>query len=546
MTRSLPVLFLGVVIGGCAPPGDASFAAHSTILPLEGPCPLDGAGGEFTAEATSLRLTVAGEDIPIPVTAEGDVGEISVEAVPVGANRVVGLFGLVGAAPLWRGVTRGVAVDRDAPALVDVLMTRVGDVTCSRGGDADKRAFHTATVLDDGTILVVGGAKAASPADAICVGCRRLEATSSASIYNPRNGSFSSVGPLTSARMFHTATRMADGRVIVAGGASGGLMFAATGTHPFPLIPQGAVATIEVFDPAEKTFKSVTSDPQGGRSFAAATRTLNDELIITGGVLEGIIARNDLSNALSSTTICGGSALACRQGPPMGSRRAGHAAFTLEPDGIFIIGGSIDRDGTGFQVEALRTGAGFEYLDVQSMSVDRNLFFAATTQYVPFRLLSAGGLVRAQDGTFSLARTSDGGGPVIILDMSIGASGGIVTGQPPNPAPMQTQSPRWYGTVAPLPDETRAIIAGGYSDLTFTPSNQLEKYEQTTLLVEPLFVQGAARKLRQPRGALVAAANGDGSVVFTGGDSIDDASVRGPLQTAEIFGDPVTPPGVAE
>lgn len=550
MTRSLPsVLLVVVLVGGafaCAPNDAPTITTHSTVLPLTGPCPLDGAGSEFTQEASSLRLTVAGEDIVVPLSVEGDVGALSVEEVPVGANRVVGLFGLVGSAPLWRGVTRGVTVERDVPAAVDVLMTRIGDVTCSRGGDADKRAFHTATVLDDGTILVIGGAKS-SVQSSICAGCRQLEGTTSASLYDPRTGSFSPVGPLTAARMFHTATRLADGRVVVVGGAARGLVFPDPTTHPFPLIPQGPVAAIEVYDPSDKTFKSVATDPAGGRSFAAATRTLNDEVIITGGILEGLAARNDLSNALSSTTICGGEALSCRAGQAMLSRRAGHAAFTLEPDGIFIVGGSIDREGQGFQVEALRTGAGFEYLAVTSMSIERNFFFAATSQYVPFRLLVAGGLVRDAAGNFSLARNASGKGPVVVLDMSIGQSGGIVTGEPPNAEPMGTQAPRWYGAAAALPDETRAILAGGYSDLALKPSGQLEKYDQTTLLVEPLFVGGAARSLRQPRGALVAAANGDGSIVFTGGDAIDEAgAVVGPLSTAEIFGDPVTPPGVAE
>jgi hypothetical protein len=542
MARSVLVIAF-VLVTACVPPGPA-VAVHSAIVPLLGPCPLDAsAGSEFTAEATSLRLTVSGDGITAPLANEGNVGELSIESVPVGVDRVVGLFGLVGTAPLWRGVARGVTVERDVPTAIDVLMTRVGDITCSRGADADKRAFHTATVLDDGSILVIGGAKTSTSQSAICADCRRLEGTTSASIYDPRTGSFSSTGPLAFPRLFHTATKLSDGRVVVIGGARSALVHTAD-AHPFPILPTDPVNAVEVFDPGSKTFANVAVDPVAPRVFAAATRTLDDEVMVTGGIPFNL-PRNDLSNALASTTICGGAALACRAGPEMNSRRAGHVAFTLEPDGIFVMGGSIESGAGQFQVEALRNGAAFEYLEVQSMGTDRNVFFAATTQYVPFRLLSAGGLHRSADGTFELARTAAGGGPVIVLDMSIGAFGGIVTGEPPNPAAMATQSARFFGAAAALPGGTRAIIAGGFSDLGFTPSAELEKYEQATLLVEPLVVQAQPRVLHQARGGLVAAQNGDGAVVFFGGETPDIAG-RVPLETAEIFSDPITPPGVAE
>ncbi len=56
---------------------------------------------------------------------------------------------------------------------------------------------------------------------------------------------------------------------------------------------------------------------------------------------------------------------------------------------------------------------------------------------------------------------------------------------------------------------------------------------------------GAARTLRDARGGLVAAAPGDGTVVLLGGEA-PLGSDRAPLATAEIFADPLTPPGVAE
>ncbi len=543
MIRAAFLLVVG--LAACAPPGP-SLTTHSALLPLGGPCPtVASAGSEFTAEASSLRLTVSGPGMASALSAEGSIGELSVDAVPVGTERVVGLFGLVGAVPLWRGVARGVTVERDVPSNIDVLMTRLGDLTCARGADTDKRVFHTATVLNDGRILVIGGAKTSTPQTSGCPGCRVLDSTASASLYDPHTGAFSATGPLTVARMLHTATKLADGRVVVMGGARSAFI---NSDHDFPIIPIDALNGVEVFDPASQTFQSSATDPAGGRVFASATLTLDDEVIITGGIpqgLTGVAERNDLRNALSSTTICGGAVLACRAGPDMGAHRAGHLAFTLEPDGVFVMGGSIDAyaaTGTAFRIEALRDGTGFQPLAVAAMTAERNFFFAATAQYIEPRVLSAGGLTRNADGTFALA-TSGAGGAVIVLDLTSGASGGIVTGDPGSATglAMATKTPRFFGTAAPLPGRTRAVIAGGFSDFLLTPSALLELYDQTKLEVTTPATGGVSKVLRQARGGLVAAASGDGTVVFFGGET--DGT---PVETAEIFADPVTPPGVAE
>lgn len=539
---------------GCAPAAPG-VAAHSAILPLTGPCPADAtAGTEFTTEAQSLRLTVTAADMAAPVAAEGGLGGLSIDTVPVGVGRVVGLFGLVGGKPTWRGVVRNVSLERDEVKELDVLMARVADLTCSRGTDSDKRAFHTATVLADGSVLVMGGAKESTDASATCFdGCRRLTATASAAIYDPTTGSFTPVGSLARARMFHTATLLEDGRVVVAGGAGGALVHpAGDSANPFPIEPLDPIADVEVFDPATRRFTTGGADPGGPRVFAAAA-LLDGEVIVTGGIPAAGDPRHDLGNALDTTTICGGSPLACRAGPRMAARRAGHVAFAIEPDGVFVWGGSIDVDSAGgvprFQLEVLRgAAASFQLLNVAQMFANRNLFFAAAAQYVDFRMLLAGGLVRRPDGSFELSTIEvEGQGPqgaVYIYDASFDVAGGIAVG-PTDGLPMHLQAPRFFGSAASLPGGTRAVIAGGYTDLDFSPSDDLEQFDQDDLAVVPLLVGGQARTLREPRGGLVATANGDGTVVFFGGEAPLDAG-RAPVATAEIFADPLTPPEVAE
>src|SRR2546425_830579 len=67
------------------------------------------------------------------------------------------------------------------------------------------RAGHTATLLADGRILIVGGETASGP-------------VSQAEIFDPASGGFSVVGSSVVARADHTATLLGDGRVLIAGG----------------------------------------------------------------------------------------------------------------------------------------------------------------------------------------------------------------------------------------------------------------------------------------------------------------------------------------
>jgi hypothetical protein len=123
------------------------------------------------------------------------------------------------------------------------------------------RAGHTATLLADGRVLVVGGwSQRSSPL---------TPALTSAEIYDPRTGAWSDGGAMAVAREGHLATLLPDGRVLVAGGRSG---------RP----SSAALESTELFDPASGSWASGPS-MSVPRVFAAATLLPDGRVIVAGG-----------------------------------------------------------------------------------------------------------------------------------------------------------------------------------------------------------------------------------------------------------------------
>jgi len=117
------------------------------------------------------------------------------------------------------------------------------------------RAGHTATLLADGRILITGGYPGEGSAP-----------LASAEVYDPRAGRFDLVAPMAARRGAHTATRLRDGRVLVVGGAD------------WP----GFLASAEVFDPATARFTTVAPLP-GPRGTHAATLLGDGRVLVAGG-----------------------------------------------------------------------------------------------------------------------------------------------------------------------------------------------------------------------------------------------------------------------
>jgi len=127
------------------------------------------------------------------------------------------------------------------------------------GSMSTYRVNHTATLLSDGRVLVTGGCT-----DAFC-----NHTFASAELYDPKTGSFSPTGSMSTYRARHTATRLSDGRVLVAGGC----------TDEFC---NHTIASAELYDPQTGTFDA-TGSMSAARDFHAATLLSDGRVLVTGG-----------------------------------------------------------------------------------------------------------------------------------------------------------------------------------------------------------------------------------------------------------------------
>ena len=112
-------------------------------------------------------------------------------------------------------------------------------------------------------------------------GAQRTD-VSSAFLYDPGTGRFDQTGPLLHARDTATATRLADGRVLVAGGYTEDANAPATAKGPVMM----SLASAELYDPATGLFSDAGSMTTA-RASHTATLLHDGRVLIAGGVDAG-------------------------------------------------------------------------------------------------------------------------------------------------------------------------------------------------------------------------------------------------------------------
>jgi large repetitive protein len=201
------------------------------------------------------------------------------------------------------------------PAPAEVIDPAGGSVT-TVGPMVHPRYGHTATLLDDGRVLIAGG-------DVSIGGSPNADPP--AELFDPASGSFRDIGPLQYARLYHQATVLEDGKVLLTGGYG-----------------PGDVTTAEVFDPASELF-AVVGALHHGRVDHSATLLENGRVLLAGG--NGIEESGLISDAaLASAELFDPATGKFNETGPLTTERSQHGAVLL-PDSRVLIAGGFNEDG---------------------------------------------------------------------------------------------------------------------------------------------------------------------------------------------------------
>ena len=227
------------------------------------------------------------------------------------------------------------------------------------GSMSAARDYHTATLLNTGQVLIVGGVNSGGTA------------LDSAELYDPGTGAFSSTtGNLHGARQKHSATLLSDGKVLIAGGIVGaggattlataeiydpktgtftltGSLARARSEHTATLVTPGLttdqvlivsgrdqggyVPTAELYDPKAGTFTVTSNLPVAVRATHTATRLDNGKVLIAGGFHSGVLSAAELYDPANGTFTATGS---------LTTARAQQTATLLPGGKVLLVGGT--------------------------------------------------------------------------------------------------------------------------------------------------------------------------------------------------------------
>jgi N-acetylneuraminic acid mutarotase len=147
---------------------------------------------------------------------------------------------------------------RNTPQLIAEIYDPATNTFIQTGNLNRGRFAHTATLLNDGNVLFIGGSSGNSTVLA------------SAEIYDPTTGTSTPTGDLSLVRYKHAAVLLQDGKVLVLGGSDENDW-------------NGQYTSAEVYDPSTDTFTRTADLNQERFKLADAVVLLNNGDVLVGG-----------------------------------------------------------------------------------------------------------------------------------------------------------------------------------------------------------------------------------------------------------------------
>jgi len=237
------------------------------------------------------------------------------------------------------------------------------------------RSSHTATLLPNGKIFIAGGFNG--------------NYLDSAEIYDPATGRFTSAPKMTTARSNHVAVLLNNGKVLLAGGVGTGWTF---------------LASAEIYDPTSNTF-ATTGTMTTARESHTVTLLKDGQILITGGhqgrrAAITIYSSCEIYNPANGTFTSAGN---------LTVKRHKHDAVLLADGRVLIAGGSDERDGAGaYRNAEIYNPTNKTFAAVSNMNASRYKLQGTAVLLKNGKVLIAGGASRAEvfdptTNTFSFA-----------------------------------------------------------------------------------------------------------------------------------------------
>jgi len=239
--------------------------------------------------------------------------------------------------------------------------------TATSGNMGAARYNHTATLLNNGSVLICGGQDAAGTA---------LTGANSCEFYTPTSctaGTFSAAPNILQGRYNHTAVLLKDGKVWLAGGRNPAI--AATG---------GYLVTTERYDPGSNTFQSASPMIEA-RAHHTATLMGDGKALVVGGYNQRDVLAN--KGITESAEIYDPVSNSVTPAATMSTRRQAHSALLSANGEVTVFGGLGNITTT--------------YISGTSLSLGANTFGAGSTLVTDL----TGGVVMP---TATIANTSTG------------------------------------------------------------------------------------------------------------------------------------------
>jgi hypothetical protein len=300
--------------------------------------------------------------------------------------------------------------------------------------------------------------------------------------FAPTNFFAPTAGPPVSARLDPVAVPLADGTVLIAGGADG----------------DGALASSELFSPASATFAAAAPTLTTARQDSEVTMVSPVGALVTGGV-------GPDGSALADAEVYGAGVdqFVALSSQSLGSPRVGHRAVVLTDGRVLITGGRTGGDATG---QALAT--------TRLIRVQPDLSAAITDGPMLTEAKYEHAAVVAIGIPLIIGGYSDGGDPLSTIEAYDGTAFQKIAA---------LTNPRAEATASVLGDGS-ILIVGGAGDKNGTPRPDAELYN-------PYLMRTTVYALADARRGHTATLLPDGRLLVAGGVGADGK----PLDSVELF-----------